>query len=71
MAEVTSDGVYAILGCGPVGLMAILGARELGAETIYAIDALIRETNFTKNVQDLTFLSDLCSFNYRYSKIFN
>ncbi len=40
MAEITPDGVYAIIGCGPVGLMAILGARERGAENIYAIDSL-------------------------------
>lgn len=39
-AEVKPDGLYAILGCGPVGLMAVVGARELGAETIYAIDAI-------------------------------
>ena len=34
MAEVGSRGTYAILGCGPVGLMAILAARELGAERL-------------------------------------
>ena len=39
-AEVEPDGVYAVIGCGPVGLMAILGARERGAEKIYAIDAV-------------------------------
>lgn len=40
MAEVTPGGVYAVLGCGAVGLMALLGVRERGAETIYAIDAI-------------------------------
>ena len=40
MAEISPQGVYAVIGCGPVGLMAILGARELGAEQIYAIDAI-------------------------------
>jgi 2-desacetyl-2-hydroxyethyl bacteriochlorophyllide A dehydrogenase len=40
MAEISPNGVYAIIGCGPVGLMAILGARECGAENIYAIDSL-------------------------------
>ncbi|MFQ6112568.1 MAG: alcohol dehydrogenase family protein [bacterium] len=40
MAEIGPDGVYAVIGCGPVGLMAILGARELGAEKIYAIDSV-------------------------------
>ncbi len=37
-AEVKPGGIYAVVGCGPVGLMAIIGARELGAEKIYAID---------------------------------
>lgn len=30
----------AVVGCGPVGLMAIVGARELGAETILAFDTI-------------------------------
>jgi len=30
----------AVVGCGPVGLMAVIAARELGAERIFAIDAL-------------------------------
>jgi len=37
-AQIKKDGVYAVVGSGPVGLMAILGAREYGAEKIYAID---------------------------------
>ncbi|MFQ5769021.1 MAG: alcohol dehydrogenase family protein [bacterium] len=39
-AEVTPNGVYAVLGCGPVGLMAVLAARDAGAEPIFAIDAI-------------------------------
>jgi threonine dehydrogenase-like Zn-dependent dehydrogenase len=30
----------AIVGCGPVGLMAVIAARELGAERIFALDSL-------------------------------
>src|SRR5258705_4460281 len=37
-AQVKAGGVYAVIGCGPVGLMAILGAREYGAEKIFAVD---------------------------------
>lgn len=37
-AEVKPKGVYVVVGCGPVGLMAILGAVELGAEKIFAFD---------------------------------
>jgi threonine dehydrogenase-like Zn-dependent dehydrogenase len=40
MAEIKPDGVYAVIGCGPVGLMAIIGARELNAGKIYAIDSV-------------------------------
>lgn len=39
-ADVSPGGTYAVLGCGPVGLSAIIGARELGAEEIYAIDCI-------------------------------
>ncbi len=39
-AQVTPGGVYVVVGCGPVGLMTILGARELGAERIVAIDSV-------------------------------
>ncbi|GAB4557200.1 MAG: alcohol dehydrogenase family protein [Haliangiales bacterium] len=31
-------GVYAVIGLGPVGLMAVWSARALGAEQVYAID---------------------------------
>lgn len=37
-AEIKPDGGYAVIGCGSVGLMAIIASRELGAEQIYAID---------------------------------
>jgi len=40
MAEIKPDGIYAVIGCGPVGLMAIIGARELKAGKIYAIDSV-------------------------------
>ena len=29
-----------VVGCGPVGLMAVVGARELGAEKLYAVDSI-------------------------------
>jgi len=37
-AQIRPNGVYVVMGCGPVGLMAILGARSYGAEKIYAVD---------------------------------
>ena len=39
-AEVGPERVTAVVGCGPVGLMAIVGAREQGAEKLYAIDRI-------------------------------
>ncbi|MFQ5633195.1 MAG: alcohol dehydrogenase family protein, partial [bacterium] len=39
-AEIVPEGVYAVVGCGPVGLLAIISAIELGAEHVYAIDAI-------------------------------
>lgn len=39
-AEIKPDGTYVVLGCGPVGLMAILGAKANGAEQIYAVDTI-------------------------------
>ncbi|MDZ7266668.1 MAG: alcohol dehydrogenase family protein [candidate division KSB1 bacterium] len=40
MAQLDPRATCAVIGCGPVGLMAILAARHLGAERIYAIDAI-------------------------------
>ena len=39
-AGIQRDGVYAVVGCGPVGLMAVVAARELGATVVYAIDTV-------------------------------
>lgn len=39
-ADIHPHSTYAVIGCGPVGLMTILGAIQLGAEKIYAIDTL-------------------------------
>lgn len=40
MADVAPGGTYVVIGCGPVGLLAIVGARELGAEKVIALDVL-------------------------------
>jgi threonine dehydrogenase-like Zn-dependent dehydrogenase len=39
-AEIKPKNNYVVVGCGPVGLMAILGAKEYGAEQVYAIDTI-------------------------------
>jgi len=38
LAGVSASGTYAVIGCGPVGLMAILACRERGAGRVVAID---------------------------------
>ena len=37
-AGVNDKGTYVVIGCGPVGLMTILAAKHLGAESLLAID---------------------------------
>ncbi len=39
-AEVDGEGLYVVLGCGPVGLMAVVGALERGARNLLAVDSL-------------------------------
>jgi threonine dehydrogenase-like Zn-dependent dehydrogenase len=39
-AEVHSNGVYVVIGCGPVGLMTVAASKHLGAEKLFAIDYL-------------------------------
>ena len=34
------DSVYAVIGCGPVGLMTIIAAKHLGASTLFAVDTI-------------------------------
>ena len=38
MAGIEPSGTYAVLGCGPVGLMAAVGAIAHGAKNLYSID---------------------------------
>jgi 2-desacetyl-2-hydroxyethyl bacteriochlorophyllide A dehydrogenase len=40
-AGVNNKGTYVVIGCGPVGLMTIIAAKDLGAENLFAIDPSI------------------------------
>lgn len=40
-AGIQPQGVYAVLGCGPVGLMAIAASGNLGAATVVAVDRVV------------------------------
>lgn len=56
-AEIRPNGINVVVGCGPVGLMTVIGAREAGAGRIYAIDTvperLERARQFGVEVIDL------------------
>ena len=39
-AEINPAGTYVVIGCGAVGLMAIIGAVQLGATSVFAIDTI-------------------------------
>lgn len=39
-AEIKPRATYVVIGCGPVGLMAVLAAKHLGAEKLFAIDII-------------------------------
>lgn len=39
-AEIRPGEVQVVVGCGPVGLMAIWAARKMGAETLFAVDRI-------------------------------
>jgi threonine dehydrogenase-like Zn-dependent dehydrogenase len=39
-AEIKPADVHVVVGCGPVGLLAVLGASQYGSEKLYAIDTI-------------------------------
>lgn len=39
-AGIKPKNVYAVIGCGPVGLMTVIAAKHLGAEIVFAIDVV-------------------------------
>ena len=40
MANIQPKGTYVVIGCGPVGLMAVVGAKNLGATQLFAVDTI-------------------------------
>ena len=50
LAGVRPGGTYAVVGCGPVGLSAILGAREFGAEELFACDSVARRLELAEKL---------------------
>jgi threonine dehydrogenase-like Zn-dependent dehydrogenase len=50
LAEAGPGRVCAVVGCGPVGLMAVLAARTLGAETVFAVDSVPERLAFAERL---------------------
>ena len=50
LAGIRSDGVYAVIGCGTVGLLAILAARQMGARQLVAIDPVAARREQTESL---------------------
>ncbi|MBO6622321.1 MAG: alcohol dehydrogenase catalytic domain-containing protein [Balneola sp.] len=48
LAELKPDDVCVVIGCGPVGIMAIKAAKCLGCKTIYAVDGIDFRLEFAK-----------------------
>lgn len=46
--NIKSNAVYAVIGCGPVGLMTIIAAKHLGASTLFAIDTIPERLTMAK-----------------------
>ena len=49
-AGVRRGGIYAVIGCGPVGLMAAASALELGAERVFAVDRVASRLQFAERL---------------------
>jgi threonine dehydrogenase-like Zn-dependent dehydrogenase len=47
-AGVKEGGTYVVIGCGPVGLMAVIAANHLGAEKLFAIDQISERLEMAK-----------------------
>jgi threonine dehydrogenase-like Zn-dependent dehydrogenase len=47
-AEIKSKNCYVVIGCGPVGLMAVCGAIAQGAEKVFAIDSIEERLRLAK-----------------------
>ena len=49
-ARIEPGDVVAVVGCGPVGLMAILAAQQFGPSTIYAVDTVSQRLEMAQSL---------------------
>lgn len=47
-AKVKHDETHVVIGCGPVGLMAVIGAIHYGSEKLYAVDTIPERLEMAK-----------------------
>lgn len=47
-ANINHSSVHVVIGCGPVGLMTVIAAKHLGAETLFAIDVIPERMELAK-----------------------
>lgn len=50
MAEIQAGGVYVVIGCGTVGQMCVLAARQMGASKIFALDFVEQRRNQAERI---------------------
>jgi len=53
-AHVKPKETHVVIGCGPVGLMAVIGARHYGSENLFAIDTVPERLRMAKNFGAIT-----------------
>lgn len=53
-AQIKPDDTHAVIGCGPVGLMAVIGAKHYGSEKVYAIDTVPERLQMAKKFGAIT-----------------
>ena len=56
LARMDMGGSCAVIGCGPVGLLAILAAKSMGAEEVFAIDLVENRLQFAETLGALPVL---------------
>ena len=57
MAGVSGTGIYGVIGCGTVGLLAIAAAKQLGAKQIIAIDPCRHRLELAESLGAITYAS--------------
>jgi threonine dehydrogenase-like Zn-dependent dehydrogenase len=49
-ANINPSGTYVVIGCGAVGLMAIIGALQLGATSVFAVDTIPKRLQLAESL---------------------